>query len=187
MSVGLECEADVGPADLVGAFVAFGHASSMVWHAHFQRGYAEAGDPFAEAVLSVPFGVPVGKDENSRAFLGFNGWTPVSGSGPEACVDDIVFRPGRDSIEPRESKDVLFIEVVISGWRSGEPFCAVFDRVFGVIVDKIAGVRVTGITTDVFQAPFERLDATIVVRGPAAVLVAANFAFGTQCMRKVGC
>jgi len=36
LAVGLQGEADVGSADLVGAFVALGHAAVMVGHAHLR-------------------------------------------------------------------------------------------------------------------------------------------------------
>src|SRR5579859_2688856 len=47
LAVGLERQPDIRAADLVGAFVAFGHSAVVVGHAHFQRGYAEPCDPFA--------------------------------------------------------------------------------------------------------------------------------------------
>lgn len=60
LAVGLNREADVGATDLVGAFVPFGHAAVMVGHAHFQGSEADALQPFAQAALAVPLGVPVG-------------------------------------------------------------------------------------------------------------------------------
>ena len=69
LAVGLEGEADIGTADLVGAFVAAGHAAVVVGHAHFEDGNAQALNPVTETVLAVPFGVPVGEEEDGRAAL----------------------------------------------------------------------------------------------------------------------
>ncbi len=44
-------------------------------------------------------------------------------------------------------------------------------------MNKFAGIGIGGIAADVFETPVEWLDAAIVVGGPAAVLVAADFAF----------
>jgi hypothetical protein len=176
LTVGLESEADVGAADLVGALVPFDHAPAVVRHVHFQGGNAEAGDPFAEAVLAVPLGVPVGKDENRGASCGFDRGTPVGRGGPKAGVDSVVLGPGRFD-GTRESKNVFPVEVVIGGWSSGEPVGAVFDGVFRVLADEFSGGRVGGIAADMLQAPVEGLDAAVVVGGPATVLVTADFAF----------
>src|SRR6266851_4361816 len=67
LAIGLESEADVGAADLVGPLVAAGHAAVVVGHAHFEDGDAQALNPAAEAVLAVPFGVPVGEEEDGGA------------------------------------------------------------------------------------------------------------------------
>ena len=69
------------------------------------------------------------------------------------------------------------VEVVIGGWRGGEPLGAVFDGLFGELTDVGGGIGVGGVAADVLQAPVEGLDATVVVGGPAAVLVAADAAF----------
>ncbi len=70
LAVGLESQADVGAADLVGAFVTLGHAAVVVGHAHFQDGDAETLNPAAKATLAVPFGVPVGEEKDGRACTG---------------------------------------------------------------------------------------------------------------------
>src|ERR1700675_4872099 len=96
--------------------------------------------------------------------------------GEKLGVDCVVFRPeGFDRAS--EGEDVLAIQAVVGGWGGGEPVGAVFDGVFGVLADEFAGIGVACIAADMFQAPVEGLDATIVVGGPAAVLVAADFAF----------
>ena len=87
LAIGLKGETDVGAADLVGAFVTVGHAAVMVRHAHFQDGDAEALDPVAKTVLAVPFGVPVGEEEDSGAESGLFG-------GKELGMDGVVFGPG---------------------------------------------------------------------------------------------
>lgn len=69
------------------------------------------------------------------------------------------------------------VEGVVGGWGSGEPGRAVFDGLFGELTDVGGGIGVGGVAADVFEAPVEGLDATIVVGGPAAVLVAADAAF----------
>ena len=47
----------------------------------------------------------------------------------------------------------------------------------GVFADESAGIGLIGRAADVLEAPVEGLDAAVVVGGPAAVLVAADFAF----------
>src|SRR5207245_10483140 len=67
LAVSLKGKADVGTAELVGALMAVGHATVVVRHAHFKNGDAEALNPAAEAVLAVPFGVPVGQEKDCGA------------------------------------------------------------------------------------------------------------------------
>ena len=64
LAIGLEGEADIGATDLVGALVAVGHAAVVVGHAHFEDSNAKALNPATEAVLAMPFGVPVGEQEH---------------------------------------------------------------------------------------------------------------------------
>ena len=169
LAVGLEGQADVGAADLVGALVAPGHAAIVVGHAQFQDGDAEALNPATETVLAMPFGVPVGEEEDGRAGAGFSG-------GKKLGVDGVVFRPrGLDGTG--EGKDVIAIEAVIVGGRGGVPFLARFDGFASVFTDEGAGIGIIGGAADVLETPVEGLDAAIVVGGPAAVLVAADFAF----------
>ncbi len=47
LAVGLESQADIWAANLIGAFVALSHSAVVVGHAHLQRGDAEACHPFA--------------------------------------------------------------------------------------------------------------------------------------------
>src|SRR5260370_1145405 len=109
LAVGLEGEADVGAAELVGAFVALGHAAVVIGHAHFEDGDAEALNPVAETVLAVPFGVPVGKEEDGGA-CAVAVPTRASGNGlacgKELGVDGVVFGPGRFD-GAGEGEDVL--------------------------------------------------------------------------------
>jgi len=176
LAVGLKREADVGAADLVGALVAAGHAAIVIRQGHFERGDAETGDPFAETILAVPLGIPVGKDEDSGASCGFDRGAPGAGSGPEAGVDSVVFRP-RGFDGTREGQDIFGVEAVVGGGSSGVPIFAGADGPLGVIAEKGAGIGVAGATADVFKAPEERLDAAVVVGGPTAVLVTADFLF----------
>ena len=69
------------------------------------------------------------------------------------------------------------IEAVIAGGSCGVPFPARFDGFAGVFADKCARIWLIRRTADVLEAPMEGLDAAVVVGGPAAVLVAADFAF----------
>src|SRR5260370_1087597 len=48
---------------------------------------------------------------------------------------------------------------------------------WGVLGDEGGGIGAVGRAANVFEAPVEGLDAAVVVGGPAAVLVAADFAF----------
>ncbi|MCU1314680.1 MAG: hypothetical protein JWN63_2 [Candidatus Acidoferrum typicum] len=169
LAVGLEGEADIGSADLIGALVALGHAAVVVGHAHLEDGDAQALNPVAETVLAVPFGVPVGEEEDGGAGAGFSG-------GKELGVDGVVFRPGR-FYGAGEGDDVFAVESVIGGGRGGVPFPARFDSLAGALADEGAGIGLIGRTVNVLEAPLEGLDAAIVIGGPAAVLVAADFAF----------
>ena len=91
-------------------------------------------------------------------------------------MDGVVFRPGRFD-GAGEGKDIFAIEDVIRSGRSGVPIHAGFDGSTGVVADEGGGIGFIGGTTDMFEAPVEGLDAAIVVGGPAAVLVATDFAF----------
>ena len=167
LAVGLEGQADIGAADLVGAFMAGGHAAVMIGHAHFEDGDAQALNPAAEPVLAVPFGVPVREDEDGRA--SFPG-------AKELSVDGVVFGPGGFD-GAGKGEDVFAVQAVVGGGGRGEPVGAGFDGVSGVLAEEGAGIGIAGRAANVFEAPVERLDATVVVGGPAAVLVAADFAF----------
>ncbi len=179
LAVGLEGQADIGAADLVGAFVAGGHAAIVVRHAHFEDSDSQALNPAAEAVLAVPFGVPVGKDEDGRTRTG-----PFT-SRKELSVDGVVFGPrrfdgageGQDIVFFMRGREATDVEMVVRGGRGGVPRGAVFDGISGVLAEEGAGIGVVGRAANVFEAPVEGLDAAVVVGGPAAVLVAANFAF----------
>jgi len=145
LAVGLEGEADVGSADLVGALVALGHAAIVEGHAHLEDGDAQALNPVAETVLAVPFGVPVGEEEDSGAVTGFS-------RRKQLRVNRVVFRPGRFD-GAGEGEDVFFfmrgrrvtdVELVIGGGRGGVPFLARFDGFAGVFADECAGIGVSG-------------------------------------------
>src|SRR6202171_6348629 len=131
LAVGLEREADVGSADLVGAFVALGHTAVVVGHAHLEDGAAQALNPVAKTVLAVPFGVPVGEKEDGGAKTDF-----FAGR-KELGVDGVVFGPGRFD-GAGKGEDVFTIEAVIGGGRRGVPFPARFDGFAGVFADKCA-------------------------------------------------
>src|SRR6202158_773163 len=168
-TVAVEGEADVGSADLVCALVALGHAAVVVGHAHLEDGDAQALDPVAETVLAVPFGVPVGEEEDGGAKTDF------FAGGKELGVNGVVFGPGR-FYGAGEGEDVVAIEAVIGGGRRGVPFPARFDGFAGVLADECPGIGLIGRTADVLEAPMEGLDTAIVVGGPAAGLVAAGVA-----------
>lgn len=176
LAIGLEGQADVRAANLVGALVPLGHAAIMVRHGHLECGNTKSRNPVAEAVLPMPFGVPVGKDEHSATLRRFDGWLPISSSRPQAGIYRVVFRPGGFD-RTGERQDVVGIELVVVGRGGGEPVSAVFDGVLGILMDERGWVRVVWVAADVLQAPVEGLDAPVIVGGPAAVLVAADFAF----------
>jgi len=179
LAIGLEGHANVWAADLVGAFVALDHTTVVVGHAHFEDGDAHALNPVAEAVLAMPFGVPIGEEEDGRAGARVMRveprWDGLA-SGKKLGVDKVVFRPRGDD-GAREGKDVFAIQAIVAGGSGGEPIFAAFDGVLGVIAEEGAGVWIIRGTADVFEAPMEGLDAAVIVGGPAAVLVAADFAF----------
>ena len=94
----------------------------------------------------------------------------------ELGVDPVVFGP-RGLDRAGKGEDVFRIETAVGGWAGGVPFPAGFDGFSGVLADEGAGVELVRGTTNVFEAPVEGLNTAVVVRGPAAVLVAADFAF----------
>jgi hypothetical protein len=179
LAVGLKREADIGATDLVGALMAVGHAVIVIGHAHLEHSDPHALNPAAKAVLALPFGVPVGQDKDSRA--GPNASSSRAGvdgfvSGKELGVDGVVFRPGRFD-GTGKGENVFAIKVVIGSRRGGVPFGARLDGFASVFTDELGGIGVLRGAADVFKAPVKGLNATVVVCGPAAVLVAADFAF----------
>ena len=123
----------------------------------------------------MPFGVPVWKNEHRSALRGFDWRLPTAGGGPEACVNGIVLRPGGfDGTGERE--DVFGVEVIVRGRSRGVPVAAVLDGILGIGADEGAGIGVIRHAADVLETPLEGLDAAVVVGGPAAVLIAADFA-----------
>jgi len=94
LAIRLQGEADVGAADLVGALVPASHAAIVVRQAHLERGDSKTSDPFAKAILAVPFRIPVWKDEHGGAFRRLERGTQIPGGPPQTCVNDVVFRPG---------------------------------------------------------------------------------------------
>src|SRR4029077_1235179 len=112
----------------------------------------------AEAVLAVPFGVPVGEEEDSGPDAGVS-------CGKELSVDGVVFGPGGLD-GAGEGENVFRIEAVVGGRSGGVPVAAVFDGVFGVFAKKCAGICIIGRAADVLKAPMEGLDAAVVVGGP---------------------
>src|SRR5262249_55546395 len=99
---------------------------------------------------------------------------PAARGGPQARVNRIVLRPGRFD-GAREGEDVFSIETIVGGWSGRVPVAAVFDGVLRVRADERPWIRVVGRAPDVLKAPVEGLDAAVVVGGPAAMLVAADF------------
>lgn len=177
LAIGLKRETDIGADELVGAFVAANHAAVMIRHAHLEGADAEALQPFTKAALAVPFGVPVGEDENG-GLLVFRR--------KKLSMHGVVFRPGRNDgagegedvvIFPRGRKAIDVEAVVRSGSRC-VPIVTVLDGASGVAAEELAGiVAVVACAADVFEAPVEGTNHAVVVRGPAAVLVAADSLF----------
>ena len=91
-------------------------------------------------------------------------------------MDDVVFGPGRFD-GAGKGEDVLVVESIVVSGVGGEPFNALFNRLLGVVMDKCTGISVAGVAANMLQAPVEGLHTPVVVGGPAAVLVAADFTF----------
>lgn len=105
-------------------------------------------------------------------------------TGKELGVDGVVLWPaGFDGT--CEGEDVFAVEATVGGWAGGIPFAARFDGFLSVLVDEGTGIELVWGAADVFEAPVEGLDTAIVVGGPTAVLVAADFAF--EPMHKRSC
>jgi len=91
-------------------------------------------------------------------------------------VHGIVFRPGGFD-GTGEGEDIFGVEAIVGGGADGVPVLAGADSPVSVVAEKGARMGVAGAATNMFEAPEERLDAAVVVGGPAAVLVAADFLF----------
>ena len=145
LAVGLEGEANIGAADLVGALVALGHAAVVIGHAHFKGGDAETLNPVAEAVLALPLSVPV--RENKDGGTGTGAWVRTRNDGPsgreELSVNDVVFGP-RGFDGAGEGQDVFRIEAVVGGGGGGEPVVAGRDGILGILADEGAGIGMVG-------------------------------------------
>ncbi len=130
--------------------------------------------PAAKVYLSVPFGVPVGQKHNRR--------TGCSRA-EEAGMHKIILRPGRNDLagerEDLSAGAAIFgwMEHVVGGGRRGEPIVAVRKSFVHPGIQEAARIGFIAAPADVFQAPFERKDAAIVVGGPPVVLVAADSFF----------
>src|ERR1700730_12801939 len=66
---------------------------------------------------------------------------------------------------------------VIISRSGGKPVIAVGQRLFNPGIQERAGIGLIPTAADVLQAPFERKDTAVVVRGPPGVLVAAYSLF----------
>src|SRR5712664_3611456 len=99
------------------------HAAIVVGHAHFEDGNAQALNPVAETVLAVPFGVPVGEEEDGGALL-----LPRK----ELGVDGVVFGPGgfdgtgkgEDTFFSTRGRQATDVKVVVVGRARGVPVTA---------------------------------------------------------------
>ena len=69
------------------------------------------------------------------------------------------------------------IKGIVTCGSCREPRLTIFDCIFGVFADVCGRIPVRRVAANVLEAPMEGLHATIVVGGPAAVLVAADAAF----------
>ena len=100
------------------------------------------------------------------------GWKKLS-------VDRVVFRPsGFDGTG--EAQDVFVVERVIVSGAGGKPLDTLLNGPLGVVMHELAGIGVGGIATDMLQTPIEGLHSPVVVGGPAAVLVTADFCVQTS-------
>src|SRR2546426_8515599 len=119
----------------------------------------------------MPFGIPVGKDEDRGASCRLDRGTPTAGGGPEPGVDGIVFGPGGFD-RTGEGEDIFGVEAVVGGRSRGVPVVAVFNGLLRVLAGESDGVGIGGGAADVVGGPREKLDAAVVVPGPATVLLA---------------
>ena len=69
------------------------------------------------------------------------------------------------------------IEAIVGGGSGGVPFGLFSMASWEYWRKNSRGIGIVGSAADVFEAPVEGLDAAVVVGGPAAVLVTADFAF----------
>src|SRR5882762_10250904 len=109
----------------------------------------------AEAVLAVPFGVPVGEQKHGVAgVIRAKTRRDRLTTGKELGVDSVVFRPGGFN-GTREGKNIFAIEDVIRGGRGGVPIHAGCDGSAGIVTDESARVGLVGRTADVFQSQWK--------------------------------
>src|SRR5258705_2813522 len=92
----------------------------------------------------------------------------TSARGEELGADGVVFWPRRLD-GAGEGQDVFRVEGIVRRGGRLKPFSAIFDRLVGVFADVGGGLRVRRIAADVLQTPVERVNATVIVGGPAAV------------------
>ena len=167
LAIGGDGEADVGADQVVGARVAGDGAAVVVRHAEAQSGDAENVEPAGESDVGVGLGVPVGKDQDSRAGM-FRA--------EEAGVDGVVLGPGR-RVGGGEGEDAVGGKAVVGGGRGGVEVVAARESFRDPAVEEGARVGVIGAAADVLEAPGEGEDAAVVVHRPATMLVAADGLF----------
>src|SRR2546426_12380996 len=100
----------------------------------------------------MPFGIPVGKDEDRGASCRLDRGTPTAGGGPEPGVDGIVFGPGGFD-RTGEGEDIFGVEAVVGGRRRGVPVVAVFNGLLRVFAGEKGGVWMVGGGARLVEAP----------------------------------
>src|SRR5260370_6850894 len=109
----------------------------------------------AEAVLAVPFGVPVGEEKHGVAgVIRAEARRDRLTTGEELGVDGVVFRPGRFN-GAGEGKDIFAIEAVIRGRGGSVTFGARFDGFEGIVPDADSGIGRIKVTPAMSVTPRE--------------------------------
>ena len=90
-------------------------------------------------------------------------------------VDSIVFEPGR--FDGAGKGQNIFFQRVIAGGCGGEPFVAMGQGARDELVEPGSRIAVVRIAANVFQAPFERQDAAILLLREAHLFVSQDLLF----------
>jgi hypothetical protein len=166
LPVGLQREADIRADQMIGTRMSGDGAAVVIWQADFDGGDAQKLQPAADILLFFPARIPLGEHDHGGAMTtGFE----------NLGVDPIIFGPGRFD-GAGESSDV-FVERITGGGSGGEPVVAMSESVFDELVEPGAGIAVVRVAANVFEAPFERQDAPVLLLREAHLFVGQDLLF----------